>query len=400
MARLAVATLMVLLAGAAMATATSTKNYPSKYAAPRTSPALRFKKDHRFRVMQVADVHYQNGASTGCGDIWTLDQANEPGYVQQEPCSDLNSTAWLAAAVARVKPHLVIFTGDNQVYGGQVDQEKSLLELTKPLRDANVPWMMTWGNHDCEDKDCRANLTMWDRSNKLSLTRNGPKGLHGVGNYAYTIGSYSSNKPKHALYLFDQGAYYAIPNAPENSQGYDYVRPDQVDWYNKTSIALEKKAGKLVTATAWFHIPLPEYDSAYQCQWNKNITTDGTAQDFGTKSRSGMGLQLSNGCNGTLTGVFQEGVYSANINGGLFSAFVTRGDVKMTNVGHDHVNDWCATFLGVRMCYGGGFGYHAYGKTGWPRRTRVVDIFENGTIHTFKMLDAFGDYAEIDHESF
>lgn len=43
------------------------------------------------------------------------------------------------------------------------------------------------------------------------------------------------------------------------------LQPEQVEWYNKTSVALQRSAGKKVPASAWFHIPLPEYDTAYQC---------------------------------------------------------------------------------------------------------------------------------------
>ena len=30
------------------------------------------------------------------------------------------------------------------------------------------------------------------------------------------------------------------------------------------------------------------------------------------------------------------------------------GDVKMVNVGHDHINDFCSTIMGIRLCYSGG----------------------------------------------
>ena len=64
----------------------------------------------------------------------------------------------------------------------------------------------------------------------------------------------------------------------------------------------------------------------------------------------------------------------------MFAAMVERGNMKMLNVGHDHINDFCATLMGVRLCYGGGFGYVAYGRKGWPRRARVVDLSEDGSM--------------------
>jgi len=63
---------------------------------------------------------------------------------------------------------------------------------------------------------------------------------------------------------------------------------------------------------------------------------------------------------------------------------------------------------GIKLCYAGGFGYHAYGKAGWDRRTRVVsaklDKDENGdwqgvrSVRTWKRLDN-ERFDTIDSES-
>lgn len=58
-----------------------------------------------------------------------------------------------------------------------------------------------------------------------------------------------------------------------------------------------------------------------------------------------LALIADNCTSGTTFGVFQEGVYSANVNGGLFSAMAMRGDIKMVNVGHDHVNGELQSWL-------------------------------------------------------
>lgn len=47
-------------------------------------------------------------------------------------------------------------------------------------------------------------------------------------------------------------------------------------------------------------------------------------------------------------------------------------DVKAVFFGHDHLNDFCGELNHISVCYGGGFGYHAYGRAGWPRRARVI----------------------------
>eukprot|EP00878_Enallax_costatus_P016686 GHUV01017508.1.p2 GENE.GHUV01017508.1~~GHUV01017508.1.p2 ORF type:complete len:154 (+),score=39.67 GHUV01017508.1:1678-2139(+) len=152
-------------------------------------------------------------------------------------------------------------------------------------------------------------------------------------------------------------------------------------------------------------MPLPEYDTVWTCQYTDYNPSNPTIRDFGPgTSLSGAGLKWKGqDCSGTGTnikGVKQEGSYTSGVNGGLFSSFAVNGDVKMVNVGHDHVNDFCANMAGIRLCYGGGFGYHAYNTAGFARRARVMQIKEDGSITTWKRLDAsLGNWAVIDTET-
>lgn len=142
-------------------------------------------------------------------------------------------------------------------------------------------------------------------------------------------------------------------------------------WINHLLFALQKAyknepvpQKEAAPGLAYFHIPLPEYAS----------------------------FDSSN-----FTGVKQEKISSPSVNSGFFTRLVEAGDVKAVFAGHDHVNDFCGKMTGIHLCYAGGFGYHAYGKAGWSRRARVVEISlektENGdwedvkSIRTWKRLD-------------
>lgn len=92
-------------------------------------------------------------------------------------------------------------------------------------------------------------------------------------------------------------------------------------------------------ALTFFHIPIPEVRQLYY----KNVI-----------------------------GQFQEAVACSSVNSGVLQTLVSTGDVKAVFMGHDHTNDFCGNLDGIWFCYGGGFGYHGYGKAGWPRRARVV----------------------------
>jgi hypothetical protein len=95
-------------------------------------------------------------------------------------------------------------------------------------------------------------------------------------------------------------------------------------------------------------------------------------------------------------GQYQEGVACSTVNSGVLGMLVSMGDVKAVFLGHDHLNDFCGNLKGIWFCYGGGFGYHAYGRPHWPRRARVIyselkkghmSWTEVESIQTWKVLD-------------
>ena len=95
-------------------------------------------------------------------------------------------------------------------------------------------------------------------------------------------------------------------------------------------------------------------------------------------------------------GQYQEAVACSSVNSGTLKSLVSMGDVKAVFLGHDHLNDFCGEIDGIWFCYGGGFGYHGYGRANLSRRGRVVQAkLRRGknawlgveTISTWKRLD-------------
>ncbi|KAF3547221.1 hypothetical protein DY000_02005985 [Brassica cretica] len=318
---------------------------------------LSFGVNGQFKILQMADMHYANGASTGCLDVLSSQKAH---------CSDLNTTAFMSRVIAAEKPDLIVFTGDN-IYGSDVkDAVKSMDAAFAPAIASKIPWVAVLGNHDQESTLTRQELMNYivKLPNTLSQV-NPPEAAHyidGFGNYNLEIHGVAEsslqNKSLLNLYFLDSGDYSSV----QSLKGYDWIKTSQQFWeYSEEPNPQQGTAPGL----AYFHIPFPEFDN------------------FDTKSAT--------------TGVRQEGTGSATTNSGFFTTLVARGDVKSVFVGHDHVNDFCGELKGVNLCYGGGFGYHAYGKAGWERRARVVvaDLNKKGTgswgdvksIRTWKRLD-------------
>lgn len=93
-----------------------------------------------------------------------------------------------------------------------------------------------------------------------SLSKTGPEDINGVGNYYIEVlASGSSTHSAITVYLLDTHAY--SPNE-KKFPGYDWIKPNQIDWFKETSQGLRKKNKEYThhhMNVAFIHIPLPEY---------------------------------------------------------------------------------------------------------------------------------------------
>ncbi|KAD2805665.1 hypothetical protein E3N88_39042 [Mikania micrantha] len=318
---------------------------------------LRFDKNTgQFRILQVADMHYANGNKTPCEDV----------LPEQFPfCSDLNTTLFIERMIHAEKPDLIVFTGDN-IYGPDTaDPVASMNAAFAPAVSSNIPWAAVLGNHDQESTLSRQDVMKHIVGMKHTLSRLNPFGvdvIDGFGNYNLQVqGTEGSDSVSVLnLYFLDSGDYSTVSSIP----GYGWIKPSQQFWFQETSMKLQKNSK--APALAYFHIPLPEYSS----------------------------FDVSN-----FTGVKQEGIGSASVNSGFFTTLVEAGDVKAVFTGHDHINDFCGELNGISLCYGGGFGYHAYGKAGWSRRARVVvAALENKLNGSWGTVESIKTYKRVDDE--
>ncbi|KAI4342855.1 hypothetical protein MLD38_027423 [Melastoma candidum] len=304
---------------------------------PEKNP-LRFREDGQFKILQVADMHYSDGLSTPCEDVLPS---------QLRGCSDLNTTAFVHRMIDTEKPDLIVFTGDNIFGPDATDAAKSMDEAFSPAITSGIPWVAILGNHDQESTLSREGVMKHIVGLKHTMSQFNPPGeIDGFGNYNLEVrgteGSSLANKSVLNLYFLDSGDYSTVPRV----RGYNWIKPSQQVWFQQTSKKLQKaytsgSAAKKAPAPGlvFFHIPLPEFAS----------------------------FDSSN-----FTGEKQEPISSSSVNSGFFATMVEAGDVKAVFSGHDHINDFCGELTGIQLCYGGGFGYHAYGKAGWARRARVI----------------------------
>jgi len=303
-------------------------------------PPLRFKSTNgKFKILQVADMHYADGQSTKCEDVLPS---------QISTCSDLNTTYFVKRMIKAEKPDFIVFTGDN-IYGADAkDAATSLKAAFEPAISAKLPWAAVLGNHDQESTLTRKQVMKHIVPMEYTLSKVNPHGkkIDGFGNYNLEVkgmkGSKLEGKSVLNLYFLDSGDYSTDPNIT----GYGWIKASQQAWFKETSAKLQKNYKSNPSAQSesapglvYFHIPLPE------------------VKIFGSSS---------------IIGVKQEPISCPLYNSGFLKTMVQAEDVKAAFTGHDHKNDFCGKLRGIELCYAGGFGYHAYGKAGWPRRSRVV----------------------------
>ncbi|KAF9612945.1 hypothetical protein IFM89_004648 [Coptis chinensis] len=365
---------------------------------------IRFKSVGTFKILQVADMHYGNGILSRCKDV----SAHDFHF-----CSDLNTTRFVNKLIQLEKPDFIAFTGvvfdftwekfpfksfhaeflhkgDNIFGPSTADAAESLVEAFSPAIESKLPWAAILGNHDQESTMTREELMSFISLMDYSVSQINPSSqesvrtdIEGFGNYDIKVygalGSHFANTSLLDLFFLDSGDR-AIVNGIRT---YGWIKESQLRWLRSISKGFQAHKQDLhsdallgitrAPALTFFHIPIPEVKQLWYTKFS---------------------------------GQFQEGVACSSVNSGVLQTLTSIKDIKAVFIGHDHLNDFCGEINGIWLCYGGGSGYHGYGKVGWERRARVIlTELEKGKkewlgvekIKTWKRLDD-GSLSKIDEQ--
>ncbi|PGH11629.1 hypothetical protein AJ79_04769 [Helicocarpus griseus UAMH5409] len=320
-------------------------------------PTPRIRKDGRFKIMQVSDLHL----STGLGKC----REPVPPMDDESKCeADPRTLEFIDKMLDEEKPDMVVLSGD-QVNGETApDAETAIFKFAEIFIKYRVPYAVIFGNHDDEGNLDRSETMEIMQQLPYSLSEPGPVDVDGVGNYIIEVlGRASSTHSALTLYLLDTHSY-----SPDERQyhGYDWLKPNQVEWFKSSSQRLQKSHREYTHIhmnLAFIHIPLPEYrnpNNWYQGSWVEAPTAP----------------------------LYNSGFKDALVN----------ENVLVVSCGHDHANDYCMLEQNAEeqpslwMCYAGGAGFGGYGGYGgYVRRVRFFDIDMNSArIMTYKRLE-YGD---------
>lgn len=298
---------------------------------------LNFNKDGKFKIMQIADV--QEGARVSPDTIRLM-----------------------RLAIKKEKPDLIVFTGD-QIYGVHPSFYKgdklnnainTIKELIKPIEEAEVPFAVTFGNHDCQ--------VGLSNAEQAEIYNQSPFCIH--GEYAseddkgtFRIPLFSEDEHIFDIYLIDS-------NGQTLSGEYLPVSEKQLQWFKEErEKAMEN--GFYTNGLVFQHIPVPEFFNVLK---QVKFTTKGAVESFRTMKNKFWVLPdeiIKQG------GFMGESPAIPDRNSGELDVLSEKGNILALAVGHDHINSFVAPYKNLKLIYTQCAGFNVYG----PKLKRGVRIF-------------------------
>ena len=271
-------------------------------------------KDKDFVILNLADIHFED---YGYRALFSLD-----------------GEMIIKRAVADAQPDLIVLSGDI-VCGDESSTLFSIERITDLMESFRIPWAPVFGNHD-DEANCDLNfLADVMMSSPHCLMKKGDPAM-GVGNYIVNIAEKNDDGTDRIVEsLFFMDSHHSQPNETQRQW---------VKWASDGINALTDNGAEI---SLFMHIPLPEYQTAYDEAWDADAK----------KWRDGYDAY----------GALHETICSDhNPDGtpadqGMFAILKDAGTVKYVFCSHDHMNDFSILYQGIRLTYcmklGRGSGY-------------------------------------------
>ena len=176
-----------------------------------TDKTIKFNSNGKLKILHITDTHLK------------LNHNFDP-------------TIWLVEKACELEnPDIVMLTGDIVTNSDNLEDTKRMINaLMNIFEKRNIPVAVTFGNHDSEQGALsREDLMAYYNTFSCSVSVDDGEALSGCGTYNIPVLSSNGEKVKFNLWVYDSGDY------DENGH-YSCVRPDQIDWYNKTSDELKE----------------------------------------------------------------------------------------------------------------------------------------------------------------
>lgn len=304
------------------------------------SVKLCFPKGRKLRIMQITDTH-------------------------STPERDKDTLRLINASLDKVKPDLVVFTGDqSKGYGYSKKGEDKLSKvrtaishILEPIASRNIPFTVTLGNHDSAKVSAKELMDIYSEYPSMVQAE------YVFESSTFSVPVYSSeNNEKIALNL-----YLVDTHTNSVSCGYEPVSQAQVEWLRNTAQALKKRNGsKAVPSFIFQHIPVAEI---YNVLKKVPKSTKDAVKAY--RIHKGEYYVVGDGTSGLLL----EQPSISDINNGEFAAALESESVIGMFFGHDHTNTFIGKYEGIDLGYCPSCGFSEYGN-GADRGVRIFEIEE------------------------
>ncbi len=307
------------------------------------------------KILQLTDLHIGGGIFSIKKDKMAFDAAFK--------------------LVEATSPDLIIVTGDILYpffpQSGNINNIRTVKQFASFMEKMQIPWTIAFGNHDMEAYSFYNTRRLSDyfvsENFEYCFYTENPTGvnIHGYGNQIVNIRN-GNGTLNTSLVIFDSNRY-----VNGNMFKYDIVHADQVEWYKKSIVALSSSdngiaEGEVVPSLAFFHIPLNEYQTAW------DFYLDGSEE-----------VEY-------LYGVCDEDILAPTVSpklpaGTLFEEMVSLGSTKATFCGHNHKNNFAVIYQGIQLSFSNTIvylGLFGIANTDDYRGATLITVGENGTFHS------------------
>lgn len=280
--------------------------------------------------------------------------------LQDTRLTSVDTLRFMDAVMKSVRPDLIIFTGDQlDVVGlwgkgerAHKNVETAIKNLFSVFEDYDVPFALTFGNHDCETGvPNEAQARIYAQFENCICFDEPDDGRPDVGTYCIPVSSSDGNSTVMNIFVTDT-------HSSVGGRGLAPVDQSQIDYF--TSIS-ERDS---LPAISFRHIPPPEI---YELLEEVPKGAKGALPAY--RSRKGKFYRLNKALIKD-SGTFGETPSVPDGNNGEFDALARCG-VFAVFCGHDHYNSFVGTLNGVDIGYCPGGGYSSYGQP-----SRAVRVFE------------------------
>ncbi len=273
---------------------------------------LKKEKDKDFTVLNLTDMHFADY------DIRAF--------------MAISTTAKIKTLVAEVKPDLITVTGDIVCSDSTY---YAIRRFTDLMESFGIPWAPVFGNHD-DEANCDSNFLADVMMSAPNCVMQKGDAEMGVGNYIINIAEEN-----------DDGSLKVVESIIMMDSHNSQANEKQVAWYKWASDGINKLTDNTAEISLMFHIPLPEYQYAYDLAWDsdKNEWKDGY-EAYGENNEKICCERDENG------NPKQRG---------FFNVIKESGTTKYIFCGHEHLNNFSILYDGIRLTYtlkvGQGSGY-------------------------------------------